>query len=118
MGQRHNRRRSRGRHNQTKFIQSYYKQEAIEALDIVERDEALPLFRNLSSLQARHWRQRYVQWQDRQREREGGHHKEAETLEAEQQRVFGGEVGDEVSLCYPMLMVVVGLFGGIDYEDP
>jgi len=37
----------------------------------------------------------------------------------EQHRLFGGEVGEEESsLCYPMLMVVVGLFGGIDYEDP
>lgn len=33
-------------------------------------------------------------------------------------RIFGGEPGDPVSLCAPMLQVVTGLFGGLDYEDP
>ncbi|KAI9827720.1 MAG: hypothetical protein M1832_004209 [Thelocarpon impressellum] len=40
----------------------------------------------------------------------------AARLETEQRRVFGGEVGDEVSLCGPMLQVVLSLFGGVDYE--
>lgn len=38
--------------------------------------------------------------------------------EAQRLRIFGGEIGDEVSLCAPMLQVVTGLFGGLDYEDP
>lgn len=39
--------------------------------------------------------------------------------ETQRLRIFGGEVGDEVSLCVPMLQVVMGLFNGrLDYEDP
>ena len=36
----------------------------------------------------------------------------------EQQRLFGGEVDDDVSLCPSMLNVVLQLFGDIDYIDP
>ena len=39
-------------------------------------------------------------------------------LEQAQRQLFGGEVGDEVSLCESMLGVVVGLFGDLDYVDP
>jgi len=40
-------------------------------------------------------------------------------MEAERVRMFGGEAGDEVSLCAPMLDVVMTLFNGnVDYEDP
>jgi len=39
-------------------------------------------------------------------------------LEQEQQRLFGGEVDDDVSLCPSMLNVVLHLFGDIDYIDP
>jgi hypothetical protein len=39
-------------------------------------------------------------------------------LEREQQRLFGGEVDDDVSLCPSMLNVVLCLFGDIDYIDP
>jgi hypothetical protein len=35
-------------------------------------------------------------------------------LEAEQCRLFGGEPGDDVDLCYRMLEY----FGGLDYIDP
>ncbi|KAF2396433.1 hypothetical protein EJ06DRAFT_524795 [Trichodelitschia bisporula] len=38
---------------------------------------------------------------------------------ADRLRLFGGSASDEVSLCAPMLEVVMGLFNGqIDYEDP
>jgi hypothetical protein len=44
---------------------------------------------------------------------------EAAAAEAQRLLIFGGEVGDEVSLCAPMLQVVMGLFNGrLDYEDP
>jgi hypothetical protein len=39
-------------------------------------------------------------------------------LELEQLQLFGGDVGDDVSLCESMLQVVFHLFGGIDYADP
>ena len=39
-------------------------------------------------------------------------------LEQEQQRLFGGDSGDDGSLCLAMLDVVMRLFGDIDYTDP
>lgn len=49
-------------------------------------------------------------WSDYQR------HEDA--IEAQRLRIFGGEAGDEVSLCEPMLRVVMDLFDDIDYVDP
>ena len=39
-------------------------------------------------------------------------------VEAQRIHFFGGEIGDEVSLCAPMLQVVLDLWGGVDYLDP
>jgi hypothetical protein len=43
---------------------------------------------------------------------------EDEQLEQERRRLFGGVVGDDISLCGSMLEVVLHLFGGLDYADP
>lgn len=51
------------------------------------------------------WHQGYVAWQQRERRLQ---------LEAEQFRLFGGEPGDDVDLCYRMLEY----FGGLDYINP
>lgn len=40
-------------------------------------------------------------------------HTDMRSLEAEQYRLFGGEPGDDVGLCYRMLEY----FGGLDYID-
>ncbi|KAL4909789.1 hypothetical protein BDW74DRAFT_43749 [Aspergillus multicolor] len=39
---------------------------------------------------------------------------DAANMETEQYRLFGGEPGDDVGLCYRMLEY----FGGLDYIDP
>ena len=69
-----------------------------------------------------HWQMQWDHWQNRLRQNEVSKQQRAqhEAIAAEMQRVriFGGEIGDEVSLCAPMLQVVTGLFGGLDYEDP
>ncbi|CAI7671849.1 hypothetical protein N7533_005946 [Penicillium manginii] len=54
------------------------------------------------------WHSGYTAWQirDNVSRANGG-------LEAEQCRLFGGEPGDDVSLCYRMLEY----FGGLDYID-
>ena len=39
-------------------------------------------------------------------------------LEQDEQRLFGGDSGDDKSLCLAMLDVVMRLFGDIDYTDP
>lgn len=51
------------------------------------------------------WHVGYVGWQQREHRLQ---------LEAERFRLFGGEPGDDVSLCYRMLEY----FGGLDYIDP
>lgn len=45
--------------------------------------------------------------------RESGPQREAGEFESEQCRLFGGEPGDDVTLCYRMLEY----FGGLDYID-
>ncbi|KAI9814207.1 MAG: hypothetical protein M1827_003373 [Pycnora praestabilis] len=129
MGDRHNRRRTRApRSSRTsnKFDFLDLQRDVLEARTSIAVASSIP--RSPSSyssvsvlnvnhnLPARHWHNRYAEWQQR---------KEAETkrkneleLERQQRRVFGGEDGDEGELCLPMLMVVVGLFGGVDYVDP
>ncbi|KAF2430856.1 hypothetical protein EJ08DRAFT_212946 [Tothia fuscella] len=72
---------------------------------------------------AMHWQQQYNSWQDHLREQHQNQalreKHEAEAAELQRLRIFGGEAGDEVSLCAPMLAVVTGLFNGnLDYEDP
>ena len=55
------------------------------------------------------WHNGYTAWQTRERPsrlQSGG-------LEEAQYRLFGGEPGDDVSLCYRMLEY----FGGLDYID-
>jgi len=60
-------------------------------------------------LAAQHWQNRYVAWQKRDRAQRD----EATKLEADQFRLFGGEPGDDETLCYRMLEY----FGGLDYID-
>ncbi|KAL2006517.1 hypothetical protein VTN00DRAFT_9185 [Thermoascus crustaceus] len=55
------------------------------------------------------WHNRYMVWQNHERKQR----LEASKLEAEQCRLFGGEPGDDVSLCYRMLEY----FGRLDYID-
>lgn len=56
------------------------------------------------------WHYWYLAWQKRERRLR----LETAKLEAEQCRLFGGEPGDDMSLCYRMLEY----FDGLDYIDP
>lgn len=58
---------------------------------------------------AQRWHNRYTAWQSREEKQR----QEAAKIEAEQCRLFGGEPGDDVALCYRMLEY----FGGLDYID-
>ena len=62
-----------------------------------------------SSAQAKLWENRWQTWQHRELQKR----QDAVKLEADQLRLFGGEPGDDVSLCYKMLEY----FGGLDYID-
>lgn len=69
----------------------------------------VPKGNRLTDLATQHWHNRYMSWQARERQQQEA----AKQLEADQCRLFGGEPGDDVSLCYKMLEY----FGGLDYID-
>ncbi|EXJ66413.1 uncharacterized protein A1O5_10565 [Cladophialophora psammophila CBS 110553] len=57
------------------------------------------------SVASRHWYNRYVAWQNRDK----AQRREAAKIEAEQIKLFGGEPGDDVGLCYKMMEVFAGM---------
>lgn len=66
----------------------------------------LPIIRDpSSSLASRHWHNRYTAWQNR----DAAQKHEAGKIEAEQIKLFGGEPGDDVGLCYKMMEVFAGM---------
>ncbi|KAF2757029.1 hypothetical protein EJ05DRAFT_511776, partial [Pseudovirgaria hyperparasitica] len=107
MGQRHNRKRTRSRprhrshtqqnHSRTSSVSSS-KDRNIEPAPPLPHYQSSPFFEEL-----------YSAWQMQDDE---------DAMEAQRLRLFGGETGDEVSLCEPMLKVVMDLFNDIDYIDP
>lgn len=60
-----------------------------------------------SDLSARHWHNRYMAWQARERRQK----EERDRLLTEQRRIFGGESGeeDDNGLCSNMMQYFVGL---------
>ena len=62
--------------------------------------------------------QSWERWKAREAEEKALAEMDKTQLEMEQQRLFGGDVDDDVSLCESMLQVVMHLFGGLDYADP
>ncbi|EXJ87444.1 hypothetical protein A1O3_04404 [Capronia epimyces CBS 606.96] len=65
-----------------------------------------PFLRNPNSTVAsKHWHNRYMIWQNR----DVVQRREAVKMEAEQIKLFGGEPGDDVGLCYKMLEVFEGM---------
>jgi hypothetical protein len=117
MGARHNRKRTRSRPRNrisTQKSRSFVNLTSPSTLS----STTFPNQRSLTN-----WHQQYSQWQDRVREYQQiqamREQQEAEAAEAQRLRIFGGEVGDEVSLCPAMLETVLFLFNGrLDYEDP
>lgn len=58
-----------------------------------------------ASIASRHWHNRYTAWQNRDK----AQRKEAVNIEAEQIKLFGGEPGDDIGLCYKMMEVFEGM---------
>jgi hypothetical protein len=71
-----------------------------------------------SPLLRQNFDQSWQRWKAREAEERARAQMDKMQLEREQQRLFGGEVDDDVSLCPSMLNVVLHLFGDIDYIDP
>ncbi|KAL8747835.1 MAG: hypothetical protein Q9190_000335 [Brigantiaea leucoxantha] len=67
----------------------------------------LPATGRKNDLSARHWHNRYVAWQNRERRQA----EERKKLAAERQRIFGGDSdeGDEDGLCSNMMRYFVAL---------
>ncbi|KAJ5614593.1 hypothetical protein N7528_008247 [Penicillium herquei] len=126
MGQRHNRRRTRPRSSQrTNFkgnslpnqistsplpVSSIWSPESCLVQSPVPSYSTVCISRGSPGpVPAPTWHNGYTAWKIREatpRLATGG-------LEDEQYRLFGGEPGDDVSLCYRMLEY----FGGLDYID-
>ncbi|CAI7607187.1 unnamed protein product [Penicillium glandicola] len=117
MGQRHNRRRTRRTSNRNithtptlTAIQSTIKTPQNSFCKLVSADNSPACISRGSpaATLAPSWQYGYTAWQIRERSSrlESG-------LEEAQCRLFGGEPGDDVSLCYRMLEY----FGGLDYID-
>ncbi|RHZ64571.1 uncharacterized protein CDV56_106113 [Aspergillus thermomutatus] len=115
MGQRHNRRRTRPRsRNRSSNADSsdsfppftYFFGSSLPSAYCVSKSRAACSSPDRFPMpSAQTWHQGYSAWQVRERK---------SPLEAEQYRLFGGEPGDDVDLCYRMLEY----FGGLDYIDP
>lgn len=78
---------------------------------VSSRHLALPatLLKTNTSVASRHWYNRYFAWQNRDKAQKV----EASKIEAEQIKLFGGEPGDDIGLCYKMMEV----FEGMDWVD-
>ncbi|MCJ1289056.1 hypothetical protein MMC34_000588 [Xylographa carneopallida] len=70
-----------------------------------------PAMSRRGGVSARHWHNRYMAWQVRERRQR----EEREKLEAEKRRIFGGEVegGEDEGLCIKMMEY----FGGLDFIE-
>ncbi|KAH8658815.1 hypothetical protein BGZ60DRAFT_354649, partial [Tricladium varicosporioides] len=71
-----------------------------------------------SPLLRENFHQNWQRWKEREAEEQALAEMDRIQLEMEQQRLYGGEISDDVSLCAEMLGVVYSLFGDIDYIDP
>src|SRR3954452_8536109 len=124
IGQRRNRRRSRpGSRTRNKHEASVDRRAAIEGIELA-KDNVLHFpsygrFERPTIERYYDFDQSWLSWKEREKvEEERKRLEKVAALVEEQQRIFGGEIGDEVSLCDAMLGVVVSLFGDIDYIDP
>ena len=104
---RHNRRRTRGG---SKLAFCEDTRDDTEVRSLPADKAAMTPYTRPTELTAKHWHNRYVAWQVRD---EQGRDERAR-VEAEQQRICGGEVGDDVGLCYQMMEY----FSSLDYIEP
>lgn len=119
---RQNRRRERpgSRTRRTINHKSNIRYECSEGiLEAYDPTISLPSYRSNPSPLLRHnFDQSWQRWKEREAEEKAMAELERIQHEREQQRLFGGDLDDDVSLCEPMLGVLMSLFGDIDYTDP
>ncbi|KAL4809177.1 hypothetical protein BDV18DRAFT_76287 [Aspergillus unguis] len=106
MGQRHNRRRTRPRSRKLS-ANILPPPVAITSVDFCAYSSSFDCLENRPASTRLY---RGLTWQDRELIVKP----KTAMLETEQYRLFGGEPGDDMGLCYRMLEY----FGGLDYIDP
>jgi hypothetical protein len=97
-------------------IQNEYTEGLLDAYDssvTLPSDKARP-----SPLLRENFHQNWQRWKAREAEEKALELEKLQLEQEEQQRLYGGDVSDDVSLCPAMLSVVMSLFGDIDYIDP
>ena len=116
---RHNRRRTRG-HKPRPGPSLLYEHHEPDSLLLCQAPSysklqpsplALQTHSRRNDLSARHWHNRFIAWQTRERRQA----EERQKLEVEQRRIFGGDDGenDEDGLCERMMEY----FGTLDFID-
>ncbi|KAF4637908.1 hypothetical protein G7Y89_g170 [Cudoniella acicularis] len=120
---RQNRRRERpgSRTRRTITRKANIQQEFAEGfIDAYDTSVSLPSDRaRPSPLLRENFHQNWQRWKEREAEEKALAEMDKMQLEQEQQRLYGGDISDDVSLCSAMRDVVMFLFGGdIDYIDP
>ncbi|KAI9741776.1 MAG: hypothetical protein M1834_000162 [Cirrosporium novae-zelandiae] len=109
MAHKHNRRRSRQKKNSITFLLTPSQYGISAANPLVDYPPSPPRANSSSKLTAKHPYQRYQSLPDQRPKQQRG----VDALEAEQQRIFGGEPGDDVGLCRRML----DYFDTLDYIE-
>ncbi len=119
---RQNRRRERpGSRNRRTINRRFYVRDECEQGILDARDSTIPLPSDKakpSPLMRQNFDQSWQRWKVRQVEEDAQAEKDKLQLDQERLLLFGGDLDDDVSLCVPMLRVVMSLFGDIDYTDP
>lgn len=108
---RHNRRRTRGGHKiSASSLQDPFELPSLPP-DPPERWLLLPRHPRHNDLSARHWHNRYLAWQARERRQK----EEVERSQEERKRIFGGEGGDDGGDTDELCAKMMDYFAGLDY---
>lgn len=110
---RHNRRRIRGGHrpSQASFQPDNFQIPSLGSNDFTSLAPPLQAHVSRGDLNAKHWHNRYIAWQNRDRKQK----EERQRLIEDRKRIFGGDTdeGDDEGLCHKMLEY----FTGLDYIE-
>ena len=110
---RHNRRRIRGGHRASRasFQHDNFQIPSLDPNDCTSLAPPLQALASRGDLNAKHWHNRYIAWQNRDRKKK----EERQRLREDRNRIFGGnsDEGDDEGLCYKMLEY----FTGLDYIE-
>ena len=109
---RHNRRRVRGgKISRSAFQRDDFQLPSLDPQASLSFAPPLQPRTHKADLTAKHWQNRYIAWQNRDKKQK----EERQRLKEDQKRIFGGESdeGDDEGLCVKMMEY----FSGLDYVE-